>query len=229
MREDARRGAQRQAPARAPADVRRTGAGGGARVSAQADSARLSRLIEPVLRAMDIDLEAIKVSSAGRRKLLRVVVDADGGVSLDEIAELSREVSARLDAADAMGDAPYTLEISSPGVDRPLTQPRHWRRATGRLVLVPVNGKDQNYERNSRGDPAPLQARIISADEDSVTLDIDGERRAVRYGELGPGRVQVEFGHLPEVGDVEQVADNRDTGDFDESWDGPGEEGPDGH
>ena len=224
MREDARRGAQRQAPTSA-----RTGAGGGTRAVASADSARLGRLIEPVLRAMDIDLEAIKVSSAGRRKLLRIVVDADGGVSLDEIAELSREVSARLDAADAMGDAPYTLEISSPGVDRPLTQPRHWRRATGRLVLVPLNGKDSDFERNSRSGPAPLQGRIISADEDRVTLDIDGERRAVRYGELGPGRVQVEFGHLPEVGDVEQVADNRDTGDFDESWDGPGEEGPDGH
>lgn len=226
MGEDARRGAQRQAPAPTrAAGVRSTGSG----TRASADSERLSRLIEPVLRAMDIDLEAVKVSSAGRRRLLRIVVDADGGVSLDEIAEVSREVSARLDAADAMGDAPYTLEVSSPGIDRPLTQPRHWRRATGRLVLVPLNGKDQDFERNSRTGPAPLQGRIISADEDRVTLDIDGERRAVRYGELGPGRVQVEFGHLPDVGDVEHVADNRDTGDFDESWDGPGEEGPDGH
>jgi ribosome maturation factor RimP len=221
MREDARRGTQRQAPASARAG---TGRGTGS-----AESARLARLIEPVLRAMDIDLEAVKVSSAGRRRLLRIVVDADGGVSLDEIAELSREVSARLDSADAMGDAPYTLEISSPGVDRPLTQPRHWRRAAGRLVLVGLNGKDQHFQRGPDDDPTPLQGRIISADEDRVTLDIDGERRAFRYRELGPGRVQVEFGHLPEVGDVEQVADHRAAGDFDESWNGPDEEGPDGH
>ena len=66
------------------------------------------------------------------------MVDADGGVGLDAIAEVSREVSVRLDASGVMGEVPYTLEVSSPGVDRPLTEPRHWRRAQGRLVSAPL-------------------------------------------------------------------------------------------
>ena len=85
-----------------------------------------------------MDLEGVRVTSAGRRRLLRVVVDADGGVSLDDIEQVSRELSAVLDQAAAMGEAPYTLEVSSPGVDRPLTEPRHWRRAVGRLVTAPL-------------------------------------------------------------------------------------------
>jgi ribosome maturation factor RimP len=165
---------------------------------------------------MEVDLEAVRLAQAGRRRVLRVIVDADGGLSLDEIAEVSREVSARLDSKDAMGDAPYTLEVSSPGVDRPLTQGRHWRRAVGRLVVVPLAGSD-------------TQARVVDADPDGVTLDIGGTRRTVSYSELGPGRVQVEFGHFPDSEDVDEAAGRSDLDDFDESWDGPDEEGPDGH
>jgi ribosome maturation factor RimP len=84
---------------------------------------------------MEIDLEAVKLTSAGRRVLLRVVIDADGGISLDDIAEVSRELSAKLDASDVMGETPYTLEVTSPGTDRPLTQPRHWRRAAGSVRI----------------------------------------------------------------------------------------------
>src|SRR6202042_1566784 len=87
------------------------------------DADRLTRLLEPVVHALDLDLESVRVSAAGRRRLLRVVVDADGGVSLDTIALASRELSARLDQAIEMGELPYTLEVSSPGVDRPLTEP----------------------------------------------------------------------------------------------------------
>ena len=110
------------------------------------DPAKLEALLEPIVRAAGLDLESVKIGSAGRRRLLRVVVDADGGVSLDDIALVSREASIRLDGTGAMGEAPYTLEVSSPGVDRPLTQPRHWRRAVGRLVRVPLAGP---------GDPGP--------------------------------------------------------------------------
>src|SRR6202035_2080698 len=102
------------------------------------DADRLTRLLEPVVHALDLDLESVRVSAAGRRRLRRVVVDADGGVSLDTIALASRELSARLDKAIEMGELPYTLEVSSPGVDRPLTEPRHWRRAVGRLVVTPA-------------------------------------------------------------------------------------------
>ena len=148
------------------------------------DPDRLSRLLEPVVRAMDLDLEGIRVTTAGRRRVLRVVVDADGGVSLDDIALASRELSIRLDGAAEMGDQPYTLEVSSPGVDRPLTQPRHWRRNVGRLVSAPAPEGGQ------------VEGRIASVSQSGVTLERDGVARTYSYAELGPGRIQVEFSHL---------------------------------
>jgi ribosome maturation factor RimP len=143
-----------------------------------------------------MDLESVRVSPAGRRRLLRLVVDADGGVGLDAIAEISREVSACLDASGAMGEVPYTLEVSSPGVDRPLTEPRHWRRAQGRLVSVPlaVAGGDDPGGTGARRRPPTLQGRILVAGDTSVTLDIDGDQVELDYVEIGPGQVQVEFG-----------------------------------
>jgi len=168
------------------------------------DPAELERVLAPVVRAAGLDLESVRISSAGRRRLLRVVVDADGGVSLDDIALVSREASARLDGTGAMGEAPYTLEVSSPGVDRPLTQPRHWRRATGRLVRVPLTGPgDPGSRHPGSRDPAhdagpagqkPVEGRVVAADEHGIILEVGGEHREFGYAELGPGRVQVEFG-----------------------------------
>ncbi len=143
-------------------------------------------MIGPVVAAAGMDLESVRVTAAGRRRLLRVVVDSDRGVSLDDAAAVSRELSGALDAVEVMGDFPYALEVSSPGVDRPLTDRRHWRRAVGRLVRVAV------------ADSGPLVGRIVSADDDGVTLDIEGDpetRRRFAYGVLGAGAVQVEFGH----------------------------------
>lgn len=214
MREDFRRGAPRSA--RAPGRTGRAGqvrdtraarpgsrSVAASRPSGQspAVTARLTSLIESVLAAMEIDLEAVKITSAGRRVVLRIVVDADGGVSLDDIAEVSREVSAKLDAKNAMGEAPYTLEVTSPGVDRPLTQPRHWRRAAGRLVVVPLIAKDRNSERQAHAGLVEYLGRIIDVDQDRVTLEIDGARRTFSLSELGPGRVQVEFGRLDDADD----------------------------
>jgi ribosome maturation factor RimP len=157
------------------------------------DSDRLVRLLEPVAHAMGMDLESVRVTGAGRRRLLRVIVDADGGVSLDTIALASREMSARLDQATEMGELPYTLEVSSPGVDRPLTQPRHWRRAIGRLVIAPLTGQAAAHTGN---EAASVEGRITGSSANGVTLDCDGVLREYAYAELGPGRVQVEFGHL---------------------------------
>ena len=156
--------------------------------SAAADADHLASLLTPVVAGHGMDLDGVRVIGAGRRRLLRVVVDADGGVSLDDIAVVSRELSAALDAAGAMGEAPYTLEVSSPGVDRPLTQPRHWRRNTGRLVSVPLAGE-------------VVEGRIIHAGESVVTIDVAGRRRDYGYEELGPGKILIEFGRLSEAGD----------------------------
>ena len=148
---------------------------------------RLAELIEPVVAAAGMDLESVRMSVAGKRRLLRIVVDGDHGVSLDDAADVSREISAMLDQANALGEVPYTLEVSSPGVDRPLTEPRHWRRAAGRLVKVKVAGE------------GTVEGRILAADADGVTLDLAGGERVFGHGELGAGAIQIEFGRIPDA------------------------------
>ena len=151
-----------------------------------------------MVAAAGMDLEAVRVSAAGRRRLLRVVVDSDRGVSLDDAATISRQLSAELDAVAVMGDFPYTLEVSSPGVDRPLTDPRHWRRAVGRLVQVTVTDAGDS---GVSGVSGTISGRVVAADSDGVTLDVGGSRRRFGYPALGAGAVQVEFGHpQPELG-----------------------------
>jgi len=147
------------------------------------DEGRIADVIGPVIADAGMDLESVRVSAAGRRRLLRVVVDSDRGVSLDDAAAISRKLSAALDATPVMGDFPYTLEVSSPGVDRPLTDPRHWRRAVGRLVQV------------TAADAGPISGRVLAADADGVTLDVAGDHRRFGYAALGAGAIQVEFGH----------------------------------
>ena len=159
--------------------------------SSSIDEDRIADVIRPVIAAAGMDLESVRVTAAGRRRLLRVVVDSDRGVSLDDAAAVSRELSAALDTVAVMGDFPYTLEVSSPGVDRPLTDQRHWRRAVGRLVRVTVTDS---------GGARPVSGRVCSADADEVTLDVEGDpktRRRFPYSVLGPGAIQVEFGHPP--------------------------------
>jgi ribosome maturation factor RimP len=189
-----------QAPARG-AGRRRQGrpeAGKPGRPPADGDLAarrtRLRAVITPVVEAAGYDLEDLVVSRAGRRHLVRVVVDGDDGVSLDEVADVSRAVSEALDADEAgRGDViagEYVLEVSSPGVDRPLTQPRHWRRNIGRLVAVPAGA-------------GRVTGRITAADENRVTLSVDGMTREFGYADLGPGRVQIEFSRLDDLPDDE--------------------------
>lgn len=152
--------------------------------SGAAQRERLATVLRPAVAAVGCDLEQVTVSPAGRRKVVRVVVDADTGVSLDEVAAVSRAVTEVLDERDTelFGDTPYVLEVTSPGVDRPLTEPRHWRRAIGRLVEVPVGG-------------TPTRGRVIAADDAGVELAAeDGTRTRHGWAELGKGTVQVEFG-----------------------------------
>jgi ribosome maturation factor RimP len=165
------------------------------------DEGRIADVIRPVVAAAGMDLEAVRVSAAGRRRLLRVVVDSDGGVSLDDAATISRQLSAALDTVAVMGDFPYTLEVSSPGVDRPLTDPRHWRRAVGHLVQVTVADTGVSGGSGFSGVSGSISGRIVAADSDGVTLDVGGSRHRFGYPALGAGAVQVEFGHpQPELG-----------------------------
>lgn len=142
---------------------------------------RLAGVLTEPLSAVGLDLEAIDLTPAGRRRLLRVAVDKDGGVTLDDIAEATKEVSRLLDESDVMGVQPYTLEVTSPGVDRPLTHPRHWRRNTGRLVKV------------SCRDGSTLTGRITGSDDDAASLDVDGTGRQVAFADVAKAKIQIEF------------------------------------
>ncbi|WP_229401142.1 ribosome maturation factor RimP [Micromonospora okii] len=186
--------------------------------------ARLRAVIEPVVAAAGYDLEDVAVSRAGRRHVVRVIVDADGGIGLDAVAEVSRAVSAALDAAEeSSGDilaGEYQLEVSSPGVDRPLTLPRHWRRNVGRLVKVTARGDGQ------AGQPAgdrQVTGRVVEADDERVVLEAESGRAEFRHAELGPGRVQVEFHRLDEIAD-DEFGDTEDTDDIDDEDDVEDEE-----
>lgn len=178
-----------RSPQTAPRRTVKTAAAAGA---ASVDEARIADVIRPVIAAAGLDLEAVRVSAAGRRRLLRVVVDSDRGVSLDDAADVSRELSAALDAVAVMGDFPYTLEVSSPGVDRPLTEPRHWRRAAGRLVRATLAPRSAPRTDNP-GRSATIEGRVLAAGPSGVLLEVAGEQREFSYAELGPGKILLEF------------------------------------
>ncbi|MGZ4593251.1 MAG: ribosome maturation factor RimP [Actinomycetes bacterium] len=150
-------------------------------MSRASDRDDLLRVLDPPVTAHGFDLEDVVVTPAGKRRLLRVIVDRDGGVDLDDIARISTAVSATLDESDVMGGAPYVLEVTSPGVDRPLTERRHWRRAADRLVQVGIAGTGERT------------GRITLVDDDGVVLDIEGAEVRAAWVDLGPGHVQVEF------------------------------------
>ncbi|MET0422940.1 MAG: ribosome maturation factor RimP [Actinoplanes sp.] len=169
------------------------------RIDLVAARARVQQVIEPVVQSAGFDLEDLALSRAGRRHVLRVLVDAEGGISMDDVAAVSRAISTALDTAEETGGevlaGEYQLEVGSPGVDRPLTLPRHWRRNRSRLVAV--NG---------------LTGRVVEVDDEGVVLDVDGKPRRLTFDELGPGKVQIEFKRLDEAdfGDEEDVEDEED-------------------
>jgi len=168
---------------------------------------RLAALLEGPLAALGLDLEAVESSAAGKRRVLRVAVDKDGGVTLDDVADATREVSAVLDADDVMGEQPWTLEVTSRGVDRPLTLPRHWRRNEGRLVKATlVEG-------------GTVTARIGASDDEGVDLALTtgagrrgadaAEVRRVAYDDVAKALVQIEFNRPDDPAD-EQAAEGDD-------------------
>ncbi len=142
---------------------------------------RLAAELTGPIGLLGLDLEAVDLTSAGKRRILRVAIDKDGGVTMDDIADATREVSRVLDDTDLMGRQAYTLEVSSPGVDRPLTLPRHWRRNSGRLVKVTF------------AEGEPLTGRITETDDEGAVVDVEGSERRLEYAEVKKAKVQIEF------------------------------------
>jgi ribosome maturation factor RimP len=153
-------------------------------------SERLRALLEPLVSKKGLDLEEIEVTPAGKRRVLRVVVDSDDGVQLDTCAELSRTLSEALDETDTMGGSPYVLEVTSPGADRPLTEQRHYRRALGRLVKA-------NLAESAGG--GEVTARVTGVDDDGLDLEVPGVKgrkptaRRLAFGDIAKARVEIEF------------------------------------
>ncbi|MFI7388644.1 ribosome maturation factor RimP [Streptomyces sp. NPDC049813] len=148
---------------------------------------RLRELLEPLVGSQGLDLEEIEIASVGRKRVLRVVVDSDTGADLDQVADVSRALSAKLDETDAMGDGEYELEVGTPGAERALTEHRHYVRATDRLVKFQLT------------DESELVARILTVDDDGLDLEVPGVKgrkataRRLGFADIAKARVQVEF------------------------------------
>ncbi len=147
---------------------------------------QLHGVLEPIVAGAGFELDELDVRAIGRRHTVKIVVDSETGVDLDDIAKLSRAAAVELDQHEHLIGGSYTLEVTSPGVDRPLTVSRHWRRARLRLVTVrPCEGK-------------PFTGRVGAAGEDAVTMLVDGALRQVRYADVEHAAVEVEFKPAPE-------------------------------
>jgi ribosome maturation factor RimP len=146
---------------------------------------QLRAILAPVVALKDLDLEAIEILPAGKRRLVRIVLDGDGpegsGPTLDEIAEATKAISLALDDTDVTGASPYTLEVSSRGVSRPLELPRHWRRNRGRLVAITLRGADA------------VTGRIVAASEETAVVSVEGVEREVAFADIAKALVQVEL------------------------------------
>jgi ribosome maturation factor RimP len=145
------------------------------------DSSRISDALRDPLSGLGLDLEAVELTPAGKKRVLRVAVDKDGGVTLDDIALATRAVSVELDDEDLMGEQAYTLEVTSRGVDRPLTEPRHWRRNRDRLVRANLR------------DGSQVTGRVGSSDDTGVSVVVAGTPRRLEYTEITKALVQIEF------------------------------------
>jgi ribosome maturation factor RimP len=174
-------------------------------------SERLRELLEPLVGSRDLDLEEITVTPAGRRRVLRIVVDSDSGVQLDTCAELSRDISGRLDATDAMGEGEYVLEVTSPGADRPLTRHRHYERALDRLVKFRLTPGA-----TAAAGSGELTARITKVDDEGVDVAVPGVKgrgptsRRLPFRDIAGARVEVEFNRRGQSGQT-GTSDAHDT------------------
>lgn len=140
--------------------------------------------ITPVVDAAGLFLEDVHIASPGNRRVVTVVVDGTVNLNLDEVTAITKEISAILDESDLMGTTPFTLEVSSPGVDRPLVLPRHWRKNINRLVRsVMVNGE-------------VVTGRVDVVHDESVCVIVEGKtphKIELPFVEIKRAQVEIEF------------------------------------
>jgi len=148
-------------------------------------SEKISELIQPVIEKAGFFLEDVHVVSPGKHRIVTCIVDGQTPLNLDQVTSISRDISELLDAADFMDDSAFTLEVTSPGVDRPLTLPRHWHKNLKRLVKV-VNQ-----------DGSVVNGRITTVEDAQVLLieDIKGKSKehTVAFADIKRATVEIEF------------------------------------
>lgn len=174
---------------------------------------RIESEVTDPLAVLGLDIEAVEVTPAGKRRVLRIAVDQDGGVSMDDVAAAAREVNLVLDDSDVMGQLPYTLEVTSRGVDRPLTAPRHWRRNADRLVKITLT------------DGSSMTGRVGDCGEETVIIEVSGVDKLVAYDTIARALVQIEFNRktadpaLADTGGAEAPEAPEGAGDGDDTDD----------
>ena len=144
--------------------------------------------LAPAVAALGLDLYDVEVSGTGRARVLRVLVDRAGGVDLDAIADATQSISPLLDAPplDAVIAGPYALEVSSPGLERPLRTPAHFAGAVGEIVSVKTRATDDHGARRVRG-------IVASADDTGVDLTVDGATERIAYDAITQARTVFEW------------------------------------
>lgn len=163
---------------------------------------RIAAAIEPVLASIDLELFDVELTGSGRARTLRVTVDRDGGVDLDTITAASERISPVLDADTGLA-GPYALEVSSPGLERPLRRPDHFRRAVGETVSVKT--------RAPVGEVRRLRGQLLEAADDGIVLDAGEGTERVRYDDIVQARTVFEFGPAPKSGKSKKRAKKKEV------------------
>jgi ribosome maturation factor RimP len=141
---------------------------------------RLIGLVEPVLGRLGYELVDLEFGAGHGRAQVRLFIDAPAGVGVEDCARVSREASALLEAEDPIPGA-YTLEVSSPGFDRVLRTPAHFGRFVGARVLAEL--------KEPRAGRRRYTGTLLSVDEAGIALEVDRERVALAFGEIGKARL----------------------------------------
>lgn len=137
----------------------------------------ISAVITPALKSLGFYLEDITITTAGKRSMLTVIVDADNHLLLDQVTAATKAIGELVEGIQSLGDSPFTLEVTSPGIDRPLTKPRHWRKNIDRLIkVILLDGKE-------------VKGRIKDASELSATVD----QQVILFTDIKRAILEIEF------------------------------------
>jgi len=137
--------------------------------------------IKPAIEATGNFLEEITITPAGKRRMLTVIVDGETHLNLDQVTVITKEISEIVENLATLGDLPFTLEVTSPGIDRPLSLPRHWRKNVGRLVKATLT------------DGTVIEGRITSADDSAALVEGKKNSESITYSDVKRAVLEIEF------------------------------------